>query len=121
MMPNFPFPNVEMVTKGNIAEVRLLNKDLAEMLKKAIESRGQRVKNVEIYPDAFVVVIDLSDLEQSLARQGLKVTIEPKSIEIIINRSELINAFVSVTNISQKGIQVIDEKDCILLRGSIVP
>jgi len=121
MIPDLPFPNIEMITRGNVVEVKLKNQDLADMLRKAIEDRGQRVKNVEVYPDAFVVVADLSDLERTLTSQGLKATIEPKELKITIDRKELINAFVNVTGITQKGIQVIDERDYILLKGSIVP
>jgi len=121
MIPNLPFPNVEMVTKGGMAEVKLKNQDLADMLRKAIENKGQKVKDVEVYPDVFVIVVDLSDLERNLINQGLKATLEPKEIKITIDRRELINAFTSVTNITQKGIEVIDERDYILLRGKITP
>ena len=121
MMPDLPFPNLDITTKGNIAEVKLKNESLAEMLKKAVESRGQKVKKVEVYPDAFVVIADLSDIERTLTNYGLKATIEPKEIKITIDRKELVNAFSNVTNIKQKGIEVIDERDYILLRGKITP
>jgi len=116
-----PFPNLEIVTRGNIMEAKLKNKDLADMLKKAIEHAGQKVKSVEVYPDAFVVKVDMSDLEKIFLKQGLKVTLEPKEVKITIDRKELINTFVSVTNIREKGIEVIDERDYILLRGKVVP
>jgi len=121
VIPNLPFPNIEMVTKGGIAEVKLKNQDLADMLRKAIENGGQRVKDVEVYPDAFVIIADLVDLEQTLINLGLKATLEPKEIKITIDRRELINAFINVTNVTQKGIEVIDERDYILLRGKITP
>ena len=121
MIPNLPFPNIEMVTKGGIAEVKLKNQDLADMLRKAIENGGQRVKDVEVYPDAFVIIADLADLEQTLINLGLKATLEPKEIRITIDRKELINAFTNVTNVTQKGIEVIDGRDYILLRGKITP
>ena len=120
MIPNLPFPNLDITTRGNIAEIKLKNQDLADMLKKAVENRGQKVKKVEVYPDAFVIVIDLSDLEQGMKTQGLPVNIEPKEIKITIDRKELINAFATITQLSQKGIEIIDERDYILLRGNIV-
>ena len=116
-----PFPNLEITTKGRIAEVKLRNEDLAEMLKKAVERAGEKVKSVEVYPDSFVVITDLTDLEQKLANRGLKVTIEPKQIEIIVDRRQLINAFIRVTDITKKGFEIIDERDYILIRGKIVP
>jgi len=121
MIPDLPFPNLNITTRGNVAEVKLRNEELADMLKKAIESNGQRVVKVEVYPDCFVVLVDISDLEQTLVNQGLKATIEPKEIRITIDRRELINAFVNVSGITQKGIEVIDERDYILLRGKITP
>ena len=120
MIPNLPFPNLDITTRGNIAEIKLKNQDLADMLKKAVENRGQKVKKVEVYPDAFVIVIDLSDLEQGMRTQGLPVNIKPKEIKITIDRKELINAFATITQLSQKGIEIIDERDYILLRGNIV-
>ncbi|RLC35782.1 hypothetical protein DRH29_05785 [candidate division Kazan bacterium] len=120
MIPNLPFPNLDITTRGNIAEVKLKNQDLADMLKKAVENRGQKVKDVEVYPDAFVIVVDLSDLERTLINQGLKATLEPKEIKITIDRRELINAFATITQLNQKGIEIIDERDYILLRGNIV-
>jgi len=121
MIPNLPFPNLDITTRGNVAEVKLKNQDLADMLRQAIESRGQKVKDVEIYPDAFVIVIDLTDLERTIVSKGLKATIEPKEIKITVDRKELIDTFVSVTGITQKGIQVIDERDYILIKGNIMP
>ena len=120
MIPNLPFPNLDITTRGNIAEIKLKNQDLADMLKKAVENRGQKVKKVEVYPDAFVIVIDLSDLEQGMRTQGLPVNIKPKEIKITIDRKELINAFATITQLNQKGIEIIDERDYILLRGNIV-
>jgi len=90
------------------------------MLKKAIERNGQKVKNVEVYPDVFVVVIDLSDLEQRMKSQGLPATIEPKEIKITIDRKELIESFKRVSNLEEKGVTVVDKVDYIELRGTIM-
>ncbi len=121
MMPNLPFPDLEVTTKQNVMEAKLKNDTLADMLRKAIESKGQKVKSVEVYPDAFVVIVDLTDLEKSLTNYGLKASIEPKEIKIEIDRKELVNAFVNVTGASQKGLEVVDGKDYILIRGRITP
>ena len=119
MMPNLPFPNLEIVTKGGIAEIKLKNQDLAEMLKKAIESKGQKVTKVEVYPDVFVVVVDLTEFENKLRQQGFPATIEPKELKITIDRKELIDTFTKVTNLSELGVTIKDERDYILLSGRI--
>jgi len=119
MMPNLPFPNLDIQTQGNLAIVKLKNEELANMLKKAIERNGQKVKNVEVYPDVFVILIDLSDLEQRMKSQGLPATIEPKEIRITIDRKELIESFKRVSNLEEKGITVVDKADYVELRGVI--
>ena len=119
MTPNLPFPNLEIITQGEIATVKIKNEDLAEMLKKAIENNGQKVKKVEIYPDAFVVIADLLDIERTLVNYGLKATIEPKEIKITIDRNELIDTFIKVSKLSELGVTVKDERDYILLSGRI--
>ena len=119
MMPNLPFPNLEIITQGEIAKVKIKNEDLAEMLKKAIESKGQKVSKVEVYPDVFVVVIDLTEFENKLRQQGFPATIEPKELKITIDRTELINTFIKVSKLSELGITVKDERDYILLSGRI--
>ena len=118
-MPNLPFPNLDIQTQGNLAIVKLKNEELANMLKKAIERNGQKVKNVEVYPDVFVILIDLSDLEQRMKSQGLPATIEPKEIRITIDRKELIESFKRVSNLEEKGITVVDKADYVELRGVI--
>ena len=119
MMPNLPFPNLDITTRGNIAEVKLKNQDLAEMLKKAIESKGQKVTKVEVYPDVFVIYIDLTEFENKLRQQGFPATIEPKELKITIDRKGLIDKFIEVTNLSELGVTIKDERDYILLSGKI--
>lgn len=119
MMPNLPFPNLNIQTQGNLAIVKLKNEELANMLKKAIENNGQKVKSVEVYPDVFVVILDLSDLEQRIKSQGLPATIEPKEIKITIDRKELIESFKRVGKLDEKGITVVDKADYVELRGVI--
>lgn len=118
-MPNLPFPNLNIQTQGNLAIVKLKNEELANMLKKAIENNGQKVKSVEVYPDVFVVILDLSDLEQRIKSQGLPATIEPKEIKITIDRKELIESFKRVGKLDEKGITVVDKADYVELRGVI--
>ncbi len=119
MIPNLPFPNLEMRTQGNIVEAKLKNQDLANMLKKAIESRGHKVINVEVYPDAFVVIMDISHIEKGITNIGLKASIEPKQVRIVIDRQSLIDQFVSVSGITNRGFSVQDMRDYILIRGTI--
>jgi len=116
---NFPFPNVQGIIQGNTFSVRLTNEQLSEMLRKSIEMHGNKVKEVKVFPDAFVIVIDLSEIENSVRSKGLPAKIEPKEVKVVIDRKQLIEQFKNVTKLEDKGAKIIDKRDYVEIVGTI--
>ena len=110
-----PFPNLTAEFKNGKTYVRLSNQELANMLRSAIEQQGQKVANVEVYPDCFVIEISFEDIKQNMERMGLKVKFEPMSVLIVIDRSSIVEQFAK----QLKDLEVRDEKDHIVLIGNI--
>ena len=110
-----PFPNLTAEFKNGKTYVRLSNQELANMLKSAIEQQGQKVANVEVYPDCFVIEISFEDIMENMRKMGLNATFEPTKVSIIVDRSSLIEQFAK----QLKGLEVRDEKDHIVLIGNI--
>ena len=116
---NFPFPNVQGIIQGNTFSVRLTNEQLSEMLRKSIEMHGNKVKEVKVFPDAFVIVIDLSEIENSVRSKGLPAKIEPNEVKVVIDRKQLIEQFKNVTKLEDKGAKIIDKRDYVEIVGTI--
>lgn len=116
---NFPFPNVQGVINGNTFSVRLTNEQLSKMLRKSIEMHGNKVKEVKVFPDAFVIVIDLSEIENSVRSKGLPAKIEPNEVKVVIDRKQLIEQFKNVTKLEDKGAKIIDKRDYVEIVGTI--
>ena len=110
-----PFPNLTAEFKNGKTYVRLSNQELANMLKSAIEQQGQKVANVEVYPDCFVIEISFEDIMENMRKMGLNATFEPTKVSIIVDRSSLIEQFAK----QLKDLEVRDEKDHIVLIGNI--
>ena len=110
-----PFPNLTAEFKNGKTYVRLSNQELANMLRSAIEQQGQKVANVEVYPDCFVIEISFEDIMENMRKMGLNATFEPTKVSIIVDRSSLIEQFAK----QLKGLEVRDEKDHIVLIGNI--
>jgi len=110
-----PFPNLTAEFKNGKTYVRLSNQELANMLKSAIEQQGQKVANVEVYPDCFVVEISFEDIMENMRKMGLNATFEPTKVSIIVDRSSIVEQFAK----QLKGLEVRDEKDHIVLIGNI--
>jgi len=110
-----PFPNLTAEFKNGKTYVRLSNQELANMLKSAIEQQGQKVANVEVYPDCFVVEISFEDIMENMRKMGLNATFEPTKVSIIVDRSSIVEQFAK----QLKDLEVRDEKDHIVLIGNI--
>jgi len=110
-----PFPNLTAEFKNGKTYVRLSNQELANMLKSAIEQQGQKVANVEVYPDCFVIEISFEDIMENMRKMGLNATFEPTKVSIIVDRSSIVEQFAK----QLKGLEVRDEKDHIVLIGNI--
>jgi len=110
-----PFPNLTAEFKNGKTYVRLSNQELANMLRSAIEQQGQKVANVEVYPDCFVVEISFEDIMENMRKMGLNATFEPTKVSIIVDRSSIVEQFAK----QLKGLEVRDEKDHIVLIGNI--
>jgi len=110
-----PFPNLTAEFKNGKTYVRLSNQELANMLRSAIEQQGQKVANVEVYPDCFVIEISFEDIMENMRKMGLNATFEPTKVSIIVDRSSLIEQFAK----QLKDLEVRDEKDHIVLIGNI--
>lgn len=110
-----PFPNLTAEFRNGKTYIKLSNQELANMLRNAVEQQGQKVANVEVYPDCFVVEISFEDIKQNMEKMGLRVKFEPMSILIVVDRSSLIEQFAK----QLKGLEVKDEKDHILIVGNI--
>lgn len=110
-----PFPNLTAEFKNGKTYVRLSNQELANMLRSAIEQQGQKVANVEVYPDCFVIEISFEDIMENMRKMGLNATFEPTKVSIIVDRSSIVEQFAK----QLKGLEVRDEKDHIVLIGNI--
>jgi len=110
-----PFPNLTAEFKNGKTYVRLSNQELANMLRSAIEQQGQKVANVEVYPDCFVIEISFEDIMENMRKMGLNATFEPMKVSIIVDRSSIVEQFAK----QLKGLEVRDEKDHIVLIGNI--
>ena len=110
-----PFPNLTAEFKNGKTYVRLSNQELANMLRSAIEQQGQKVANVEVYPDCFVIEISFEDIMENMRKMGLNATFEPTKVSIIVDRSSIVEQFAK----QLKDLEVRDEKDHIVLIGNI--
>ena len=110
-----PFPNLTAEFKNGKTYVRLSNQELANMLRSAIEQQGQKVANVEVYPDCFVIEISFEDIMENMRKMGLNATFEPTKVSIIVDRSNIVEQFAK----QLKDLEVRDEKDHIVLIGNI--